>query len=123
MPLLEKYDLHILEMCKSVQELSKELARTWLSTFMLDGEADKPSVEEIVEFFSNYDIQKSHGRSIDRQKARELGLAVRFVEEVEGMNDLLRSLYNQYELWFDKTPFYKLFEDARGTSWAGSLRR
>jgi hypothetical protein len=39
------------------------------------------------------------------------------------MNDLLRSLYNQYELWFDKTPFYKLFEDARGTSWAGSLRR
>jgi len=38
-------------------------------------------------------------------------------EEIEGLADLLRSLYNQYELWFDKTPFYKVFQNVRGINW------
>jgi len=42
---------------------------------------------------------------------------VTYVEETEGLADLVRSLYNQYELFFDKTSFFKVFEDARGISW------
>lgn len=118
MPLILKYDLHILEICKSAQELSKELARNWLSTYMLKCAEDDPRLTEIVEFFSSYDIHKSHGRSIDRGKARELlGPTVINVEEIEGLADLVRSLYNQYELWFDKTSFYKVFENAWGINW------
>jgi hypothetical protein len=26
-------------------------------------------------------------------------------------------MLNQYELWFDRTPFYKMYEDARCTNW------
>ena len=26
-------------------------------------------------------------------------------------------MLNQYELWFDRTPFYKMYEDARGMNW------
>lgn len=117
MPLISKYELHILEICKSAQELSKELARNWLSTYMLKCAEDNPKVTEIVDFFSNYDILKSHGRSIDRGKGRELGLKIINVENIEGLADLVRSLYNQYELWFDKTPFYKVFENAYGIGW------
>jgi len=122
MPLISKYDLHILEICKSAQELSKELARNWLSTYMLKCSEDDPRVTEIVDFFSNYDIHKSHGRSIDRRKARELGLKVIYVEEIEGLADLVRSLYNQYELWFDKTSFYKMFENAWGINWGRQVQ-
>ena len=117
MPLISKYDLHILEICKSAQELSKELARNWLGTYMLKCVEDDPRVTETVDFFSNYDIHKSHGRSIDRSKARELGLKVINVEEIGDLADLVRSLYNQYELWFDKTSFYKVFENAWGINW------
>jgi hypothetical protein len=122
MPLISKYDLHILEICKSAQELSKELARNWLSTYMLKCSEDDPRVTEIVDFFSNYDIHKSHGRSIDRRKARELGLKVIYGEEIEGLADLVRSLYNQYELWFDKTSFYKVFENAWGINWGRQIQ-
>ncbi|RLG44445.1 MAG: hypothetical protein DRN81_04580 [Thermoproteota archaeon] len=94
MPLLSKYDLHTLEICKSAQELSKELARNWLSTYMLKCAEDDPSIAKIVEFFSNYDMHKSHGRSIDRKKARELGLKVVYAEEIRGLAELVRSLYN-----------------------------
>jgi len=117
MPLLSKYDLHILEICKSAQELSKELARTWLSTYMLKLPEDHPTISAIVDFFSDYDIHKSHGRSIDRQKILEMGLQERNAETIEGLADLTRSLKNQYELFFDKSPFYKVFENSRGIGW------
>jgi hypothetical protein len=117
MPLISKYDLHILEICKIAQELSKELARNWLSVFMLKCTEDDPLVIQAVDFFSNYDVHKSHGRSIDGEKAREMGLKVFNVEEMGELADLVRGLYNQYEIWFDKTSFYKMFEDARGINW------
>lgn len=65
MPLISKYDLHILEICKSTQELSEELARTWLSTYMLKCEPTAEPVAKIINFFKSYDVHKSHGRSID----------------------------------------------------------
>jgi hypothetical protein len=118
MPLLSKYDLHMLEICKSALDLSKELARTWLSAYMLKCGADDPRIEMIVNFFSSYDIHKSHGRSIDREKAREKGVEkVRNLEEIPELVNLVRSLLNQYELWFDKTPFFKMFENAHGINW------
>jgi hypothetical protein len=116
MPLLSKYDLHTLEICKSAEELSKELARRWLGAYALKCDEQDERVKTVVEFFGNYDAHKSHGRSIDREKARELGLPVTYTEEAK-LSDLVRSLRNQYELFFDKSAFYKLFEDARGTSW------
>ena len=94
MPLISKYDLHILEICKSAQELSEELARTWLSTYMLKCPPEDEAVTTVVDFFKSYDA----------------------------LADLLQSLLNQYELWFDKTSFYKMFEDARGTNWGRQIQ-
>lgn len=117
LPLIQKYDLHILEICKSSQELSVELARRWLSKYMLNCNEDNEAIQKAVEYFSSYDIHKSHGRSIDLTKVQELGLRARDAEGIPGLGPLVRSLHNQYDLWFDKTPFYKMFEDARGTHW------
>jgi hypothetical protein len=119
MPLIAKYDLHVLEICKSAQELSEELARAWLSTYMLKCSDSDPALAKTIEFFKSYDVHKSHGRSIDRDRAREQGLTrVVNAEATDGLADLLRSLTNQYDLWFDRTPFIKMFEDSRGTNWA-----
>ncbi len=122
MPMLSKYDLHLLEICKSTEELSKELARNWLSTYMLKCSDDDERVNTIVQFFSDYDTHKSHGRSINRGKALELGLKVSKVEDVNGLASLVRGLYNQYVLFFEKTGFYKLFESARGINWGRAMQ-
>jgi len=121
MPLLAKYDLHLLEICKSAQEMSKELAKEWLSTYMLRCGEEEPHLAEVVEFFSSYDTHKSHGRSIDRERARELGLPVVYPESIEGLGDLIRSLHNQFEFFFDQTAFYKLFENAHGITWGRQM--
>lgn len=117
MPLIEKYDLHLLEMCRSAEELSKELARNCLSDYMLKCGAQDERVTRIVNFFSDYDLHKSHARGIYRSKARELGLNITDIEDLGDVSELVRSLYNQHEVFFDKTPFYKLYENTRGVAW------
>jgi FMN phosphatase YigB (HAD superfamily) len=116
-PLIEKYELHLLEICKSAQELSKELARSWLSTYMFKCDEKDERVNRIVEYFSDYDTHKSHSRSIDREKARELGLNIVFAEEYGELDGLMGSLHNQFMLMFDKSPFYKMYENSRGINW------
>lgn len=122
-PMLQKMDLHMLEICKSAQALSKELATRYLSEYMLRAPLDDPRVVAIVDHFSDYDLHKSHGRSIDRGKCQELGLAVTPLEQDGHLRDLIRSLVNQYELLFDKSLFFKLYENARGINWGRQAQR
>lgn len=121
MPLLEKYDLPILEFCKTAQKLSRELAMNWLSKYMFKCSKDDEEIKEIVKFFCDYDTHKSHGRSIDFKKAEELKLKVKNLEEME-IGDLVYSLFNQYELWFWNTSFYKIYENSRGVNWGRQSR-
>ena len=72
-PLLQKYDLHLLEQCRSAQQLSEELARSWLSEYAMR-DSDKEQIDYIVDFFGNWDLHKSHGRSIDTAACLEVGL-------------------------------------------------
>jgi Serine dehydrogenase proteinase len=122
MPLITKYDLHILEICKSAQDLSEELARTWLSAYMLKCPDTSEAIDRVVNFLSDYDIHKSHGRSVGLTKARELGLKVKSVTEVDGLAPLIRSLFNQYAFWFDNTSFYKMYENAHGVNWGRQIQ-
>lgn len=113
LPLLAKYSLHLFEICESANELSKELARKWLSAYMFKCRRSDRRVKRCVEFFISYDTHKSHSRSIDRQTAREKGPKVLYDEEIDGLPDLLRSLCNQYK-WVLNIPSpiaIKLYED------------
>jgi hypothetical protein len=120
-PMLSKYDLHILEICKSAQDLSRELAVTWLSEYMWKCDPADKKITDAVDFFSDYDIHKSHGRSIDRVKAADT-LNVQNTETV-GIDSLVRSLYNQYTIWFDSTSFIKNYECVRGIHWGRQLQQ
>ena len=98
MPLIEKYDLHLLEMCRSAEALTRELAQSFLSTYMFKGDEESHQqserVAKIVDFFSDYDLHKSHARGVERDKTRQLGLKVTNAEDTEGLSDLMRSVYN-----------------------------
>ena len=113
-PLLQKYDLHLLERCRSAQQLSEELARTWLAQYAMAG-ATPDEIDSVVEYFGNWDLHKSHGRSINATNAQKIGVPV---TNLEGrLADLIRSLFHQFALFFDKSPFYKIFENSEGIAW------
>ncbi len=113
-PLLQKYDLHLLEQCRSANELSKELARSWLQQYAMC-KSTHDAISDAVEFFCNWDQHKSHGRSIDAAAAQKIGIPATILSDP--LADLVRSLYHQYTLFFDKTPFCKVFENSKGIAW------
>lgn len=117
MPQIRKYDLTILDQCETAQDLSEELARHWLITYMFKKTEEAFDVGKIIEVLTNYELQKSHARSIGREKAHALGLKVKNIEDKKGLSELVQSLYNQYEFVFDRTHYYKLFENAYGIAW------
>lgn len=113
-PLLQKYDLHLLEQCRSAQQLSEELARAWLSMYSMRGR-NETDIESVVDYFGNWDLHKSHGRSIDAGACQKIGVPTVILKGDAA--SLVRSLFHQYALFFDKTTFYKVFENAAGIAW------
>jgi len=69
----------------------------------------------------DYELHKSHGRSIDREIAKEKGLIVTNSEENIELDSLLLSLFNQYQLLFAQSPFCKLYENSRGVNWGKAV--
>ncbi|MBM3326450.1 MAG: hypothetical protein FJY65_05665 [Calditrichaeota bacterium] len=119
MPLLEKYSLDLLEICRSAEELSKQLAENWLFKYHRKTALESKTISE---YFSDYDEHKSHGRTIDRNTALEQGLNIKFIEDIPGVSELVRSLYIQYQFWFDKSPFLKIYENSRGICWGRHIQ-
>jgi hypothetical protein len=126
MPLIAKYDLHLLNLCQKAQQLSIELATQYLRQYMKKNEE---TIKVITDFFMNHETHKSHGRSIDRESAKEKGLNITFSEAVhkkedktEKFDELLLSLFNQYQFFFSISPFYKLYENSKGINWGRSIQ-
>ena len=65
LPLIEKYSLHLLELCDDSENLSKTLVSEWLSEFMFNGDTlAVEKIREIVTFFSDYDTHLTHSRPL-----------------------------------------------------------
>jgi ClpP class serine protease len=125
MPLIAKYDLHLLNLCRKAQQLSTELATQYLKQYM---RKDDESIKAITAFFMDHETHKSHGRSIDRESAKEKGLNIVFSESIGektepgSFDNLLMSLFNQYQFFFSISPFYKLFENGGDIHWGRNIQ-
>jgi len=119
LPMLQKYDLHIFEICENAQKLSSSLVQAWLESYMFNGVSDrKEKAEFIVNKFSNHRENLSHARTIGIHKVKEWGLIVKDLRETPMLRKYLWNLYCLIELYFDRTPAIKLFENSKGVSWA-----
>ena len=58
---------------------------------------------------------------MSREKAESSGFVVTSTEGI-GINDLVQSLFNQYEVAFDKSSFVKFYENGYGVNWGTSLQ-
>lgn len=119
LPMLQRYDLHIFEICENAQKLSRTLAQTWLESYMFKDLSDRTKrAKQIAEKLSSHQENLSHGRTIGIRKAQEWGLAIRDLRKKPELRKNLWDLYCLIELYFDRTPAVKLFENSRGVSWA-----
>lgn len=118
LPLLNKYEMYLLEVCNNALTLSRSLAEDWLRVYMLK---DNPNADElasqIAEELSDHTKFLSHQRPIGIKKAIALGLNVTDLATLPKLRNLVWDLYCTIELHFDKSSAVKLFENSRGVSY------
>ena len=116
LPLLEKHSLETLEICDDSLSLSKELTTEWLQKYMFNGQNNvDDKIAQAVDFFSEYDAHKTHGRPLGCDAVKHLGLEIKTSEEP--LTGLLREAHILIHGLFGITPIVKLFETATGMSW------
>ncbi len=115
LPLIQKYDLHIFEICKDVEVRGKQVVEDWPKKYMFKGHADEKTIAGIVSFFSDYDTHKSHSRPIFFREVQKLGLKVALFED--DIRDLVWDFFLCLKVMHELTPFIKIFENGRGTHW------
>jgi hypothetical protein len=115
-PLIEKYSIHLLELCEDSEKLSKNLVSEWIRKFMLQGhELYENQVEKSVDFFSDYDNHLLHSRPLNYSKLKDLKLNIQLAD-----NDLSGFLWEAYILlngFFGISSFVKIYESRHGVSW------
>lgn len=117
-PLIQKYTLHLLEICEDAEKLSKELVGDWLKAKMLKGK-DEAEINKVVEYFSAYDKHLTHSRPLFYNKIKDYGLNISVPDKK--VQELMWEIHLLVSGFLNGSPFYKLYENAHGISWGRQL--
>lgn len=121
-PLIEKYTIHLLEICEDSEKLSKELASEWLTKFMFSSDKKtKNKIKKAVEYLSAYDQHLLHSRPLSFDKLRQFNLKLQVADK--DLSDLLWEGYILLNGFFNITPFVKLYESLNGISWGKQFQQ
>lgn len=115
LPMLSQYGPDLLVQCESALEMSKELVRTWLETYMFKQVKDRRKrAERVSDRLADHTHFKSHARHIPRPDIEALQLAVIRLEEDETLQDLTLSVFHATTHTFTGTSAVKIVESHTG---------
>jgi len=117
-PLLDKYTIGLLQGCENAKALSEALAKEWLKRYMFRNEYRSRKPSRIAKFLANRRRTLSHTRAIRIDRCFELGLEIEDLRKPEKreLADKLWELWCVYELHFERSAVYKIYENSHGCS-------
>jgi len=101
-----------LKICQNAIELSRNMVEEWLDTYMFKDSEHKG--KSIAEWLVNNHELKSHGRPINLEKARELGLQVTALEDSQELQEKVLSLFHATMVTLETSDCVKLVENHLG---------
>ena len=123
LPILSQYGPALLIQCRNALELSKKLVSEWLEAYMFAGRDDaKVASSKIAIKLADHKEFKSHGRHINRNKAKEIGLIIDDLEEDQEFQDLILSVFHATTHTFNGTNAVKIIENHMGKAFINQQR-
>ncbi len=121
-PMLQKFGPALLQEARRALVYGQDMVAGWLQEHMFHGEDNaEKKASTIAEFFSG-DTHGSHGRRINRDKARDIGLSISSLEDDDDLQDLSLTLYHLATLAFDSGPATKVVVSSNGNMWVKNLQ-
>ena len=122
LPLLNKYDLHILQICENAKKLSEELVKDWLQSYMFRGEQNASTkAEAIAKDLADHKKYLSHGRPVRIMDAKNLGLKITDLRDYADLRVRVWELYCILEILLDRSLIIKLYENNKGVFLAKNI--
>jgi len=115
LPILSQYGPALLIQCKNALDLSQLLVSEWLEAYMFaDTEHANIISSKIAAKLADHKEFKSHGRHINRNKAKEMGLIIEDLEEDQEFQDHILSVFHATTHTFNGTDAVKIIENHNG---------
>lgn len=115
LPMLSQYGPDLLVRCEATMDMSKELVKTWLETYMLKEKSDRSKkAKQISDWLSNHQHFKSHSRHIARGELQKQQLSILELEDDEDLQDLSLSVFHATTHTFTGTGVVKIVENHTG---------
>lgn len=115
LPILSQYGPGLLIECKNAIALSKKLVKDWLSQYMFHAQRRASYKASIVaRSLADHKEYKSHGRHLNRDDCKNLGLVIEDLEVDQTLQDLALSVFHASTITFNVTPAVKIIENQNG---------
>jgi hypothetical protein len=109
---LRSYGPSLLQECQQAQDMSVDLVSEWLAAYMFRGEPEPVErAKATAQKFADYTEHQSHGRAINRDRAREYGARVTDLENDQDLQDAVLSVHHAVMHTLAATPAVKLIEN------------
>jgi hypothetical protein len=117
-PMLKQYGPALLVQCQIAQDLARSLVKEWLQKYMLVNETDSVvKAEKAAQTLADHSNFKSHGRFIDREQARDLGLIVDNLEDSPAVENAVLGTFHATTHTFNGTAAVKIIESHQGKAY------
>lgn len=115
LPILSQYGPALLIQCQNAIDLSKQLVEEWLESYMFAGKGNAKVIsKKIAGKLADHQEFKSHGRHINRDKAKGMGLIIEDLEKDQVLQDLVLSVFHATTHSFNGTNAVKIIENHNG---------
>jgi hypothetical protein len=113
LPMLSQYGPALLIRCQDQIDFGKELIDNWLKTYMFKGEISAVP-DNIAGYLSNHANFKTHGKHINIEKAKEIGLKIEQLEDNQEFQDKVLSAFHATMHAFGSTNTAKIIANQNG---------
>jgi Serine dehydrogenase proteinase len=114
-PILQKYTPTLIGACEKAIQLSETMVGSWLETNMFSDSADPHAMAaRVVEALGSHKKTLSHGRHINIEEARKLGLNIRALEDDKDLQNAVLSVHHCYTVTLSLTPTAAIIENHLG---------
>ena len=117
LPMLGQYGPDLLVQCELALELSRELVKAWLESYMfksLEDSSKKDKADKVSKWLAGHGNFKSHSRHIPREEIETQGLKVSRLEDDQKLQDLVLSVFHATTHTFTGTPAVKIVQNHVG---------
>ncbi len=120
-PVLRSFGPALLEEARKSISYGEDLVIRWLTQYMFSDKSDPPALARNVADYFGGDQHGSHGRRIDREAAKRLGVNVIDLEDDHVLQEHVLTLYHLSTIAFERGPALKHIASSNNRLWVKNL--